>query len=133
MNPIKILPHQTKKIRCPYCHAEQKVLRQGLSTSCNKCRKRINLRDYAISSTFVVRELITTGMVLIGENGHLTAEIHVGSMIVDGKVTGNVTVDDRIEIHSTGKVFGNIRARRLLISEGAVFVGKCYVNPNKEQ
>ncbi len=59
----------------------------------------------------------------VGANGHLKAEVNAKSIIVIGRVKGNLTATERIEIQSTGIVEGDIRAPKLLIQEGAVLNG----------
>ncbi len=60
---------------------------------------------------------------IVGANGHLKAEVNAKSIIVIGRVKGNLTATERIEIQSTGIVEGDIRAPKLLIQEGAVLNG----------
>jgi len=59
----------------------------------------------------------------IGANAHVDAEIHAKAVQVIGKVSGNVIATERVEVHSTGQVKGDIRAPKLLIQEGAVVNG----------
>jgi cytoskeletal protein CcmA (bactofilin family) len=59
----------------------------------------------------------------VGPNGQVDAEIHAKSVQVIGKVSGNVIATERVEVHSTGHVKGDIRAPKLLIQEGAVVNG----------
>jgi cytoskeletal protein CcmA (bactofilin family) len=59
----------------------------------------------------------------VGANGNLKAEVTAKSIVVVGRVHGNLTATERIEIQSTGIVDGDIRAPRLVIQEGAVLNG----------
>jgi cytoskeletal protein CcmA (bactofilin family) len=52
-------------------------------------------------------------------------------VVVRGKVNGNIVAKDKIEIKAKAEVFGDVRATKLAIEEGVVFVGKTEVNPNK--
>jgi len=69
---------------------------------------KINLKDHNLT---------------IGKNGKITAEIHAKTVVIIGQVMGNVTADDKVEIHATGSVQGDIRAPRVAISDGAQFKG----------
>lgn len=60
----------------------------------------------------------------IGPNGRLKAEVQAQSILVIGRIVGNLTASDRIEIQATGVVEGDIKAPRLLIQEGAVLNGR---------
>lgn len=71
------------------------------------------------------------GLLIVGKNGNIHAKIEVGSIIVEGKVYGNINAADKVELRSTAQHFGDIRASRLVVEEGVVFVGKCDVNPQK--
>lgn len=72
-----------------------------------------------------------SGLLIIGKNGNIHAEINVGSAIIEGKVHGNIQAKDKIELRSTAQHFGDIQAARLVVEEGVVFVGKCDVNPQQ--
>jgi cytoskeletal protein CcmA (bactofilin family) len=59
------------------------------------------------------------------------AEIHVGNHRRRGEGRGNVTCDNKVELRSTAKMFGDIQAARLTIAEGVSIVGKCSVTTQK--
>jgi cytoskeletal protein CcmA (bactofilin family) len=59
----------------------------------------------------------------IGANGRITAEISAKTVVVIGKVTGNITASDRVEVSETGVVRGDIRAPRVALSDGSTFKG----------
>jgi len=70
-------------------------------------------------------QVITEDTLIIGETGHLTAEISAGTVICMGYVEGTVKASQKIEIHSTSKVVGNINSPALHIELGGVFDGTC--------
>jgi cytoskeletal protein CcmA (bactofilin family) len=76
-------------------------------------------------------EIDSQGTLFVGKTGAVKAEIHVGNVIVEGKIEGNVTCDDKIELRATAKMFGDIQAARLTIAEGVNIVGKCSVSAQK--
>ncbi len=59
----------------------------------------------------------------VGPNGNLTAEVCAKSIIVVGRVKGNLVATERIEIQATGVVEGDVKAPRLNVQEGAVLNG----------
>ncbi len=63
--------------------------------------------------------------ITIGESAVVTAQIIGDSIVVSGKVEGDITATQRIEIRATAKIIGNITAPRLIIEEGAIFEGRC--------
>lgn len=58
-------------------------------------------------------------MLIIGEQGRVDADVHVGFAVVNGEFRGEIKCDDKVEIHDRGRVFGTVMAPRLLISENA--------------
>ncbi len=70
-------------------------------------------------------QVTTEDTLIIGETGHLTAEISAGTVICFGYVEGTVMASQKIEIHSTSKVVGSIKSPALHIEIGGVFDGTC--------
>ncbi len=70
-------------------------------------------------------QVTTEDTLIIGETGHLTAEISAGTVICMGYVEGTVMASQKIEIHSTSKVVGSIKSPALHIELGGVFDGTC--------
>jgi cytoskeletal protein CcmA (bactofilin family) len=71
------------------------------------------------------------GILTVGENADVRGEVKSKTVIVKGKVHGNITVQERCELHSRSQLIGDLKAARLVIEEGATFVGKSEVTPNK--
>jgi cytoskeletal protein CcmA (bactofilin family) len=59
----------------------------------------------------------------IGSSGRLTAQVVAKAIIVIGRVKGNLTATERIEIQATGVVEGDVKAPKLNVQEGAVLNG----------
>ena len=78
-------------------------------------------------------EIISSGILTVGENAEVRGEIKTKSVTVLGKVHGNITVDERCELKTRAQLIGDLKAARLMIEEGATFVGKSEVTPNKIQ
>lgn len=76
-------------------------------------------------------EIHSEGTLHLGDSAIINGNINVGSVIVRGKITGNVVAKDKIDIKSKTELFGDIRSSKLVIEEGVTFVGKTEVNPNK--
>ncbi|MGH7907555.1 MAG: polymer-forming cytoskeletal protein, partial [Candidatus Binataceae bacterium] len=62
---------------------------------------------------------------VIGESAVVTAQINASSVIVAGKVSGDISASARIEIRPSAKVIGNLASPVLIIHEGALFEGHC--------
>ena len=76
-------------------------------------------------------EVNSAGILTVGENSEIKGEIKTKSVTVLGKVHGNITVEDRCELKARAVLFGDLKATRLVIEDGATFVGKSEVTPNK--
>lgn len=62
----------------------------------------------------------------LGNSGHLNADAIAGKrMTISGSIDGNVTCGGMLRLTASSKVEGNIRARTLVIEEGAVYNGSC--------
>ncbi len=63
--------------------------------------------------------------VIIGESAVVTAHVTAGTLILTGKLTGDVVARKRIELRAPGRLTGNITTPCLVIHEGVVFEGRC--------
>src|SRR3954451_19236438 len=76
-------------------------------------------------------EIQTDGVLNLGDSAVVNGNINANSVIVRGKITGNITAKEKIELKAKTELFGDIRASKLAVEEGVTFVGKTEVNPNK--
>jgi cytoskeletal protein CcmA (bactofilin family) len=76
-------------------------------------------------------EIQTDGVLILGDSAVVSGNINAQSVVVRGKITGNVNAKEKIEIKAKAELFGDIRATKLVVEEGVTFVGKTEVNPNK--
>lgn len=75
-------------------------------------------------------EMITNeGNVIVGKTGTVKANVKVKNAIIEGKVDGNVTATEKVELRERAQLIGDLKAKILVIEEGVVFIGKCNVNP----
>ena len=70
-------------------------------------------------------DISSTGFLVISEKAEIRANIKAKTVIIKGTVYGNIKAENRLEILSNGKVYGNIRTAQLKIADGVVFDGKC--------
>ena len=61
--------------------------------------------------------------VTVGRNGNVSANISAREIVVLGKVRGNATASDRVDIRSEGSLIGDVTAQRISIEDGAYFKG----------
>lgn len=65
----------------------------------------------------------TAGNVIVGEAAKVEADISANNVSVAGSVKGEVRAQGRLEILSTGAVWGNIAVDTFLIDEGGFYNG----------
>lgn len=75
-------------------------------------------------------KLDSKGRLTIGKNAQVAGEVAVGQVSIEGTLKGNAAAAERIELTSTAQVLGDVRAPRLVVAEGATFVGNCHVSPD---
>ncbi len=61
--------------------------------------------------------------VTIGANGQVSANIVAREVVILGKVRGNVSATDRVDIRAEGSLNGDVAAARISIEDGAYFKG----------
>jgi len=74
-------------------------------------------------------EIVGKDSITIGESAVVTAQIKAASIVVAGKVSGDITAIQRIEIRPSAKVMGNLTSPVLVVHEGALFEGHCSMQP----
>jgi cytoskeletal protein CcmA (bactofilin family) len=71
-------------------------------------------------------QINSDGVLTIGENANVRGDIKIKSVTVHGKVHGNITAE-RCELKSNCTLQGDLRATRLIIEEGATFIGRAQI------
>lgn len=61
--------------------------------------------------------------VTIGRNGVVAANVVAREIVVIGKLKGNLTASDRVDIRNEGSLTGDVVAQRISIEDGAFFKG----------
>jgi cytoskeletal protein CcmA (bactofilin family) len=76
-------------------------------------------------------EIISEGTLILGKNAVVKGEVRTKSVTIHGTVNGNVTVQERCELKSNAELLGDLKAMRIIIEEGATFIGHSEVTPSK--
>jgi cytoskeletal protein CcmA (bactofilin family) len=74
-------------------------------------------------------EIISPSTVIIPQDNHVKARIKAESVVIFGKVDGDIHATGRTVLKSSSVLRGDIHAARVLVEEGAAFSGKSHVSP----
>ncbi len=102
-------------------------------------KKNSSLETFISKDVTIKGELTTDGIVridgnfegtiradglIIGKTGEIKGDVAAREIMVDGNIEGNINAKEIIEINPDGKVQGDIQTFKLIISEGAFFIGR---------
>jgi cytoskeletal protein CcmA (bactofilin family) len=77
----------------------------------------INLRDHKL---------------VIGPNGKIKASITARDIVLHGRVEGNVSATERVELKKACTLMGDVSTQRIVIEDGAYFKGSIDIKENNE-
>lgn len=72
-------------------------------------------------------QITAKGEFEVAEGAHCKASIEATKVTIDGMVEGNVTASDRVELNAKAQLKGDLVASKLIVAEGASFVGHCRI------
>jgi cytoskeletal protein CcmA (bactofilin family) len=70
-------------------------------------------------------EIVSTGTLVVGETAVIDAEVSVGTLVCGGKITGNITATEKVQLLNPAVVTGSIKTPALMIEAGVRFNGQC--------
>ena len=74
----------------------------------------------------------TNGTLIISETGDILADIEAGTVVCKGTIRGNVTASQKIEMHPSSKIIGNVTSPSLSIEVGAKVEGSIDMSDKKK-
>jgi cytoskeletal protein CcmA (bactofilin family) len=77
-------------------------------------------------------KILSKGYLMIGEKAKVRADIRAGSIVIAGEVKGNVEASERLEMLPSGKLYGNIKTKKLKMADGVVFEGSCQMTDDAQ-
>src|SRR3954470_17111801 len=113
VSPMDI-PKNIDNYRADVAHIGKSVLIKGeLSGSEDlyldgEVEGNIELRDHSLT---------------VGPNGRIRANVHARDIVVHGKVDGNLSGTERVELKKSAVLSGDIATQRIVIEDGAFFKG----------
>ncbi len=72
-------------------------------------------------------QINTKGNLVVASEGSIQADVEAGSITVEGELKGNIAAQDIVELKSTARLQGDLSCQRLVVVDGASFVGHCSV------
>ena len=69
--------------------------------------------------------IVSDNTLIVGESGHVDAEIECAVVSIRGTVSGRVHGRDRIELLAGSRVQATLVSPKLVIEDGAFFQGQC--------
>lgn len=81
----------------------------------------------------IAGDILVRGNLIIGEEANIEGKIFATSVLIRGKVTGDIQADRKIEIQPPGVLFGDIATQNLLIGDGAIFEGYCSMRKEQKE
>jgi cytoskeletal protein CcmA (bactofilin family) len=78
-------------------------------------------------------EIKTRDQLIVGSTGRVKTDIVAKRVVVGGTLIGNIDAEEEVQLLSTGKVLGNIRAPRVHIEDGVVVKGEVSISAGPDQ
>ena len=74
-------------------------------------------------------EILAASDLWVGPRGHIEADLEARTIVLEGRVVGDVRATERIELRGSAQVRGGVRAPRLTIEDGCQVDGSCTMGP----
>jgi cytoskeletal protein CcmA (bactofilin family) len=89
--------------------------------------------DLVIAGQFEGTLNVEGHCVTVGPEGKVKADVQAARVVIHGSVHGNISVRERVEIHKTGHVVGDVLAPGISIEDGAYLKGKIEIIRDGEE
>ncbi|MBR5896332.1 MAG: polymer-forming cytoskeletal protein [Lachnospiraceae bacterium] len=81
---------------------------------------------------FVKGNIISEGTVIVGNGGNVDGKIEAANILIGGEVHGELYASEKIEANSSGRIYGNLHTKGLIVDEKALFQGTCEMTGREE-
>ena len=88
-------------------------------------------QDLRIDGTVEGTVEVGNHALIVGARAEVKANLVARSILISGKVIGNVTATERMDLQATGSVEGDISSPRLMMVDGAIVKGKVTAGGNR--
>jgi cytoskeletal protein CcmA (bactofilin family) len=69
-------------------------------------------------------EIISGGTLMLGADAILKGDIQANEVILHGKMHGNISATESIEVCDQAQLFGDVRTQKFIVAESASFRGR---------
>lgn len=76
-------------------------------------------------------EISSENTLIVGESGQIEAQIRSNTVAISGHVVGDIHAGQKVVLHKTARVDGNVHTPCLVMEEGAVLNGQVQMGANK--
>jgi hypothetical protein len=115
-------------IQCIYCRQPQQVSGRAIIVTCKHCHKTLKIESLTIREYQARRAIETCGSLMIEKTGNVfTDRIVCGSLVVRGRIKGNILSFGPVLVGPDAQIRGDITAPSLAVGEGAVLEGQCRI------
>ena len=99
-----------------------------------KIKGEINFKGLiSVNGTFDGKINSEGGTVVVNDKAKVKAEIKSSKVIVRGNFNGYVELEDKFEAYPPAVINGDIKAPTILMSEGVIFNGNCFMDKKKRK
>ena len=125
----KARPPDERRILCTSCGGVLQVSSAAKSVNCHHCHGRVICEALVLKDYVAVRKLRTANHIHIKKRGNIRAAIWSEGLVIEGRLNGEAIVLGDILVTKRAEVHAHLRARRLVVEEGAVLVGEMRIGP----
>ncbi len=80
--------------------------------------------DFVLAGRVVGEIRLDVGVLTLAPGSHVVGEVAAPTVIVNGRVDGNLAVSERLDVRPTAAIRGNLTSPTLIVAEGAEVTGR---------
>jgi hypothetical protein len=124
-------PTGPRVVSCPNCSGAQEIPGAALNAVCRNCNVTFKINDEKITQYSATVSLETCGSLTIEKKGALVVQKRVvaSSLELKGSLKGNTIIYDRAHISAGAQMNGDLKARILVVEDGASIKGHIEIIP----
>ncbi len=102
-----------------------RVSARALSVFCPHCQKRASLESLRIIGSHPGKALATCGDIFIEATANLNLAVYANNVLILGRIRGPIFANETVEVGPSARVFGDIKACKIIVRDGALIEGRC--------